>query len=160
MRIRSQQRHMIDFLFPIALFFVFAISSILVILMATNVYQSTVKASNISDSSRMSLSYVAEKVHQNDQENSVSLGKFDGRRALVTEQNYGGENYRTYIYAHDGQLKELYIKDGIKASAGAGTAIMEVEDFNISEIDAGLFRISCKDKNGHVSSTVIGTRSK
>lgn len=160
MRIRNQQSHMIDFLFPIALFFVFAISSILIILMATNVYQSTVKASNISDSSRMSLSYVAEKVHQNDSEGSVKLDDFDGCKALITEQNYGGKSYRTYIYAHDGQLKELYMKDGMEAGAGAGTPIMEVKDFDISEIDTGLFRISCRDAEGHVSSTVIGTRSK
>ena len=46
MRFRTQQNHMIDFLFPVALFFVFAVSAMTVILLATGIYRSTTEHSS------------------------------------------------------------------------------------------------------------------
>lgn len=46
MKIRERQTsHMIDFLFPLALFFCFAVSAIVLILMATGIYRSTTESS-------------------------------------------------------------------------------------------------------------------
>ena len=47
MRFRTQQNHMIDFLFPVALFFVFAVSAMTVILLATGIYRSTTEHSSL-----------------------------------------------------------------------------------------------------------------
>ena len=73
MRFRLKQRHMIDFLFPVALFFVFALSALTVILLATQIYRSTTENSSLNYTARTSLSYISEKVHQNDSRQSISL---------------------------------------------------------------------------------------
>ena len=44
MKLLSQKRHAIDFLFPVTVFFVFTISALTVILLAARIYQSTTDA--------------------------------------------------------------------------------------------------------------------
>ena len=62
-----KKKHVIDLLFPIALLFVFSISAIFVVLFASNIYQNTVEKSSLNYSSSMILSYISEKIHQNDE---------------------------------------------------------------------------------------------
>ena len=71
----------------IALFAFFMACAILVILFGARVYKSTVEKSNANYSSRTLLSYVTEKIHQNDRAGGVSVGEFDGMPALILEQS-------------------------------------------------------------------------
>ena len=111
MRFRVKQRHMIDFLFPVALFFVFSLSALTVILLATRIYKSTTENSSLNYTSRTSLSYISEKIHQHDS-GTISLGTFDGCDAIVLGQEIDGTVYYTYIYSYRNELKEIFLKDG------------------------------------------------
>ena len=72
MKIRERQTsHMIDFLFPLALFFCFAVSAIVLILMATGIYRSTTESSARNHVGRTALAYVSEKLHQGDADGEV-----------------------------------------------------------------------------------------
>lgn len=154
-----RRNHMIDLLFPVALFFVFTVSAVVVILLATRIYQSTTEASMLSDSSRTSLAYVSEKIHQNDCLALVELGTFDGCDALIITHSGEQEGYTTYIYVHENELKELLVKNGVTATASIGKTIMQVEHFLMEEIDSGLFRFSCTDSSGQRVSTLVGLHS-
>lgn len=160
MGFRLKRRHMIDFLFPIALFFVFALSALALILLAAGIYQSTTENSSLQYTSRTGLAYISEKIHQNDENGAIYLGSFDGCDALVLEQGYGEETYYTYIYASEQNLKELFIKEGVDADAEDGRTILEVEDFTMEQVSDELFRFECTDTKGRSSSTVIGIRSR
>lgn len=160
MRFRVKQRHMIDFLFPVALFFVFALSALTVILLATRIYQSTTENSSLNYTSGTSLSYLSEKIHQNDIGQSISLGTFDGCEALVLKQQKGEETYYTYIYCYQDELKELFLKNGAKANASAGQTILKVKDFTMEETPDGLFSIRCTDETGQAASALISIRSR
>lgn len=160
MGFRLKRRHMIDFLFPIALFFVFALSALALILLAAGIYQSTTENSSLQYTSRTGLAYISEKIHQNDENGAIYLGSFDGCDALVLEQGYGDETYYTYIYASEQILKELFIKEGVDADAKDGRTILEVKDFTMEQVSDKLFRFECTDTKGRSSSTVIGIRSR
>lgn len=159
MRFRSQKNHMIDFLFPIALFFVFALSAIAVILFATDIYRSATEHSTLNYTAGTSLSYISEKIHQNDENGNVSLGTFEGRDALILEQNFNGTSYFTYIYADQNELKELFVKEGVKTSAAAGKTIVEVKSFTMEKLYDNVFRFSCIDEKNQTASSVITTRT-
>lgn len=159
MRFQTQKKHMIDLLFPVALFFVFALSALTVILLATNVYREATESSSLNYTSATSLSYISEKVRQNDSANAVSLGSFDGCESLILEQNIENTTYFTYIYVDGGKLKELFVKDGATASKTAGTVIMPVDEFTMKQLSDGLFEFTCTDTKGDKSSTVVGVRS-
>ena len=68
MRFQSREHHIIDILFPISLYFVFTVSALTVLLLATNVYRTTTENSALNFNANTSLSYITEKIHQNDTE--------------------------------------------------------------------------------------------
>ena len=160
MRFRTQQNHMIDFLFPVALFFVFAVSAMTVILLATGVYRSTTEHSSLNYTARTSLAYICEKIHQNDINGDVVLGTFDGCDALILKQPRREDTYQTYIYVYENELKELFIKDGVDAPAKSGKTILAVEDFSMETVKDGMFRFTCTDADGNRDSMIAGIRSR
>lgn len=160
MQSQTRKRHMIDVLFPIALFFVFTLSALMVMLLAARIYQSSVENSSRNDTARTALSYIAEKMHQSDMNGSISLGFFDGCNAMILKQDYNGDTYTTYIYAHDGALKELFIKDGANADASNGKKILDIESFSMTQVNENLFRFDCIDKDEHSASIVVGLASE
>lgn len=159
MGFRLKRRHIIDFLFPIALFFVFALSALTLILLAAGIYQSTTERSSLRYTSRTGLAYIGEKIHQNDENGAVYLGSFDGCDALILEQEYNQAAYRTYIYVYENELKELFAKKEAEFPASTGKTILSVEDFSMDMVKDGVFRFSCTDSDGQTASTVVGVHS-
>ena len=149
MRFRTQQNHMIDFLFPVALFFVFAVSAMTVILLATGIYRSTTEHSSLNYTARTSLAYICEKMHQND---------VDGD-ALILRQTHREDSYQTYIYVYENELKELFVKDGVDVPAKSGKTILAVDDFSMETVREGVYRFACTDTDGNQDSMIIGIRS-
>ena len=60
---------------------------------------------------------MTEKLHQADSSDSIAAGSFDGQDAIVIRQNYSDQSYVTYLYAYDGYLRELFIREDVSASA-------------------------------------------
>lgn len=156
----SGKRHMVDMLFPIALFLVLAASSLFLVILAANVYRKSVAREECNYESRTCLSYVTEKIRQNDENGSVETSTFDGCPCLVLKQTLGGQSYVTYLYSYEGQLCELFIQEGISMHAADGQKILEVRDFNITEQEKGIFKISCSDGSGKESVTYAAVKSK
>lgn len=127
MKLLSQKRHAIDFLFPVTVFFVFTISALTVILLAARIYQSTTDDSQRNYTSGTALSYLTEKLRQTDREDGIFLDELDGTQAVVLRQETADASYLTYLYAWDGQLRELYVKEGTTLSPSAGKSILPVK---------------------------------
>ena len=159
MQAQTRHRHMIDFLFPVTLFFLFAICALTIILLAADVYRSSVSNSARNDTARTCLSYVSEKLHQNDAGACVSLGAFDGCEALILKEEHGEDTYYTYIYFHNGELKELFMKEGTQAEASSGQTILTIKEFSIEQLSDQLFRFQCTDVEGRTASAVTSLKS-
>lgn len=161
MRFSNEKEHVIDYIFPIALFFVFAASSLVVIILAANIYSGTTNAAESGFGSRTVLSYLTEKIHQNDDNQAVSVGSFAGRESLVIEQAYdNGQTYVTYIYEDNGILRELFIQKGVDASAASGREIMPIHDFTMEQLTDSRFRFSCTSEEGETITSVVSVRSE
>jgi hypothetical protein len=150
---------MIDFLFPVILFFVFTMSALSVLLMAATVYQSTTEQSLMNYTSITSLSYISEKIHQNDEAGTVSIGKLDGQDALILKHTGEEGTYYTYIYVYDQELREFFAKEDAEVSVSSGRAILPVEDFSMEQVKDNLFRFSCTDTDGTSASTLVSLRT-
>lgn len=150
----NERRHMVDILFVLTLFCVFAVCSILLIAVGAKVYQNTLNNMETHFTSTTSLSYITEKIRQNDYSGQVSIEEFGGNDALVLSSVYNDEEYCTYIYSYAGQLKELFTKKSITLSPEAGRNILEISEFTITEVDSGLFEITLVDAS-HRSETIL-----
>ena len=129
MRERTERKHVIDFLFPLALFFVLTATSVALVVLASGTYSRQVQDSEDSFASRTALSYVMEKIHLADEYGAVYAGTFDGQDAIVIRQTYSEQTYVTYLYEYDGYLRELFIQDGVDAKASDGRKILASDCF-------------------------------
>lgn len=142
MKLLSQKRHAIDFLFPVTVFFVFTISALTVILLAARIYQSTTDDSQRNYTSGTALSYLTEKLRQNDREDGIFLDELDGTQAVVLRQETADASYLTYLYAWDGQLRELYVKE-----------------FSVEETENQVITFRCTNTSGKTATAVYTIRS-
>ncbi len=159
MNFRMQNRHVIDLVFPIAVFFVFAASSLAVLMLAANIYSSQTAASADNDQIRTALSYINEKIRQNDQNGGISVQTLEGRDCLALQGNSNNMSFTTYIYEYEGMLKELLVRDDVEIPLKDGKDIMEVRGFSIEEMDDGLFRLSSMDPDGNEMTLIASERS-
>ena len=155
MAIRKNRRHTIDFIFPLAVLFVFAVSAFTVLLLSAHIYADQTARTQSDYQTSTPLSYIREKVRQNDQHGSLSAGTIDGQNCLILQSD---DTY-TYIYAYKGTLKELYRRDGVESHAKDGKDILEIKDFQVQELSSGLFRISCQSSDGATQSVILSERS-
>lgn len=157
---KIKRRHVVDLLFPIALFLVLAASSLFLVILAANVYRKSVSWEEANYRGRTCLSYVTEKIRQSDENGGIEVGSFDGIPCLALYQTFGEKQYVTYLYGYEGQLCELFVQEGLSMRASDGQRILEVEGFCVEEQEAGIFRISCMDKNGRELVTYAAAKSK
>ena len=162
MRPTKSHSHSMDFLFSIALFFVFAATTLVVLLLSANVYEQIVHRSANSFEQNTALAYLTEKIHQNDHEaaSSIKLTQFDGCEALAISQTFNNTMYTTYIYEFEGHLKELFIQNGVQANAQAGTTILTLHHLDMKAIDDNLLQFTCYCEDGSSDSIIIGLNSE
>ena len=123
----TARKHTIDILFPWALFGLLAICGLLVLILAADIYQDTTTMADENYESRTVLSYLTEKIHQNDN-GTVTIGSVDGTDSLIIRQDYDGEEYCTYIFE---------------------------EDFKMEALENGLLHFSCMSEDGRKMDTVV-----
>lgn len=159
MKFQRKQKHMVDLIFPVSLFFMFALCAVTVLLLAARIYQSTTEHSSLNYTARTGLSYISEKIHQNDRNGQIRIGSLDGEPALVMEQVYEEGTYYTYIYAYENSIRELFLKEGGNADLSSGTKILNVKEFSMEQIDEQLLSFHCTTEDDQESSIVVALRS-
>lgn len=140
--------HIIDILFPIALFWALAASAFPMTLLAADVYKESVALEEENYAARTCLSYVVEKIRQSDEKSGITLGNLDGIPCLMLRWHFGERTYVTYLYHDGGVLRELLLEEGMTVKASDGQEILQVRDFQITMQQAGIFKIVCGNKKG------------
>lgn len=159
MRFQTRSRHVIDLIFPIALFFVFAASALIVLILAADLYSTTTSRLRVNDENRSALAYIEEKIRQNDTEGALKIVSIEDRDCLAMSADYNGVLCTTYIYEYDGMLKELFIRDDVPFSLKSGRDIMEISSLTITNPEDRLYRFTVTDSEGLESSLIASERS-
>ncbi|MDE5910575.1 MAG: DUF4860 domain-containing protein [Lachnospiraceae bacterium] len=137
----NQQKHIIDTLFVIALFCLFALSAIFLITIGANIYGRTINNMENNFNSRTALAYITEKVRQSDSEDSISTGTFQECPALIITSRIEDTEYLTYLYEYNGYIKEIMVRKGMTLDPAIGQDIIAVSDFSLAPINDHL--INC-----------------
>lgn len=152
--------HVIDLLFTLTLFCVFAASSMFVTLIGANVYKTTADSITRNFGLRTSVTYVTAKFRQNDTLDSVRIDDIDGVPALVFVQNLGGENYETWIFHYNGTVREVFANPDYDLQLTDGQVIFEVNRFVFEQVNDTLFRLTASDTEGVTVTTTVTPRSQ
>lgn len=137
----KQPKHIIDTLFVIALFCLFALSAVFLITIGANIYGRTVNNMEDNFNGRTALAYITEKVRQSDSADSLSIGTFQGCPALIIASEIENTEYCTYLYEFDGYLKEMTLRKGMTLNPDIGQNIIAVSNFSLIPINNHL--INC-----------------
>jgi len=153
------KRHIFDALFVGILFFVFLICALLVVTIGSSVYSRTTRRMNEHFTIQTALSYIVEKVRQNDVHGGIELFDQEGISGLKISRDFDGNSYETLIYVYDGYLKELFIRTGSQVTLRNGKPLMEMISLEIEQPLDTLYRITLTDDTGNSRSVSIAERS-
>lgn len=149
---KTQEKHFIvDILFVLALFGVFAVSALSLVTIGADVYQHTVEDMGVNYESRTAVSYIMEKVRQNDTADSIVLTMLEDTPALCMVSQLENDTYCTYLYLYDGHLKELFMKQDASLGGSvlpAGTDIMDLDALTFEYAGDNLIRVFLQTPSG------------
>ena len=157
---QKQKSWIVSFLSTMLIFAMFAISALILINVGMQVYKNVVLANNENFKLRTSLAYIATKVRQNDVEGMVSVREENGVRMLVLSEEIGGERYNTCIYYYNGFLCELIQKEGFEVNFDFGFQTVEVDDFQVEELDNGGIRLVAQNNAGDKEELLLYPRAR
>ena len=125
---------------------------------------------------RVSFSYLATKIRQNDSGGSIYVEEKDGVKMLAIKENYDGYEYVTYIYYYDpapddeesdrGYIREIFLEiesDGrtINFNLEDGDEIIKAKGFEFDfREEEGAITMSLTDCDGNEQSTKVVLRSQ
>lgn len=141
MDIKARQ-HVVDILFVISLFCVFALSAIFLITVGASIYSKTMSNMSANFSSRTAVAYMIEKVHQMDEEGQVKVSSYMGIPCIEMDFDVNGVAYSTFMYEYEGYLTELTKRADIDLSPDSGQQIIKVDEIKVTEANPYLIHCS------------------
>ncbi|MCR4807043.1 MAG: DUF4860 domain-containing protein [Lachnospiraceae bacterium] len=145
----KRDRSIVDIIFMITVFGVFMLSALFVVLFGARVYKRTAHDMSVNFSSRTSLAYVTEKLHQHDRKNGVSIMEDEDGPVLKLSQFINGDEYCTYLYEYKGSLKELTVRGDVDIVKSAGKDILKLNSFDTTRVSDSLYRFNIEDDEGN-----------
>lgn len=139
----KKKAHSIDMLFMLILFSVFAVMSVLLIIIGSNVYGKIADTQEENSSSRNILSYVTNKVRTSRVNNGVYIEEKDGTPVLVIIDSDDEYGYKTLIFEKNGKLKEATILTEYEYNLEFGDILSEVSEFKFDiDSDTGILTLT------------------
>lgn len=136
---------MIDILFILSLFCVFAVSSVVLILFGANIYQKLVLQMDSNYSTRTSISYITEKIRQSDYSDSINIYEKEDKKILMMTQTIDNIEYAISLYEYNGYLYELFARTDIELPIDAGQPVFKLTNLDFEKISDNLLKISFID---------------
>lgn len=149
MNLLKRDRSIVDVIFMITVFGVFMLSALFVVLFGAKIYKRTAHDMSVNFSSRTALAYVSEKLHQHDRKNGVEIMEDENGPVLKLSQFVNSDEYCTYLYEHEGMLKELTVRGDVDLVRSAGKNILKLNSFRSTKISDSLYRFNIEDDEGN-----------
>ena len=159
MRFGKRDKSIVDALFLLALFGVFLICALFIVLFGAKIYRNTVNHSENNFNSRTALSYISEKIRQHDNANGIELIDDGAFTTLKLTKDYSGNAFNTYLYYNDGYLCEYTTNEGNVLNKDFGTKILKIKNMKIEEENKNLYRIMIIDEKDTVTDFYISLYS-
>lgn len=167
----NPRRHsIVDLLFILTLFGVFALSSLALVFLGGEVYRHTVTDMRNNYDTRACATYITEKIHQSDEVptledgttfSPISVVALGDAPALLLTQVQEDSVYYTYLYYYDGYLRELFTSPNSQLGnnpALAGRNVFHLSAFEIKQSTSNLITINLTTEAGISHQILVTTR--
>ena len=151
---------MTDQMFLVILFAVFAVCAFSLSMIGANIYSHTASVMNEDYEERIDISYVTEKIRQWDEKDSIEIGSFHGRTALIHNgKDQMGKNTIHNLYQEKGALRELMVREGLDTTTMQGEKIVAAKDFSVIETKQ-LYHIKIQGSDGKIYQNCVYRHSR
>ena len=132
---------------------VFALMALLTVVLGAGVYRSVVGRAEVNHEARTAMAYITGKLRANT--GSTTLEKTEvGNDMLVLNEEIGGADYETRIYAHEGALYEVFAAADIDFAPEEGQPIAALDGFS-AQMEENALRLTVRaggeDYTAHVA---------
>lgn len=159
MNLKMRNKPIVDILFLLALFSVFLISALFIVLFGAKIYRNTVSNMEANFKSRTALSYVTEKMRQFDHSGGAAVIHYGETPVLVLNERVGDNDYSTFLYEQDGYLTELTARSDYDFDLTGGTKVVPVSGFFVERVTDSLYRFTLTDEKGESVSYYVAEYS-
>lgn len=135
-----------------ALFFLMAMG---ITLLGSGIYRDTVATSDQNFTCRTALSYLVNQVRRGDLADGVTVGSFGESDAILLHE----AGYVTILYCYEGQLRELYMEEGLDLLPADGLAVMPLAGLELDADAAGWLTMTVAGADGARYATTLAPRS-
>ena len=138
---RIRASHSISGLFAFLLLGLFAIFSTVMVLLGARAYRGVTDTQHRHNAERIAPAYLRSMVRGADEQNvlRVEAGE-DGSDMLVIEQTYDDELATTYIYCHEGVLRERFISADVEFRPEDGEEVCALQGLKLN-LQPGLLEV-------------------
>lgn len=130
-------------LMTILIFFLFAVTELMVILSGARIYKRTVESSETRFETRSIVRYMTTRIRQADSKNQITLDTFGDSDALLIREELDGEIYYTRIYCYDGWLRELFCSERNLLFPEDGEKVLKLQSLSLTLADNGIHIQTC-----------------
>jgi len=167
---------LVPVLFVLTLFLLLSALSISVILAGSTVYEKISDSMDGNYDRRVSFSYLATKIRQNDSSGNIYVEEKNGVKMLAIKEEYNGYKYVTYIYFYDpapddkesdrGYIREIFLEiesngKPIDFNFEDGDEIIKAKGFKFDfQESENVILMELTDREGNTQSTRVFLRSQ
>lgn len=155
----TSSKKLLELIVLLSLLLLFVGTALAVVMVGANSYKLIGSDMKSNFATRTPTAYIATKVRQNDRLGGIKVKELEGIPALVLEENIDGIVYETWIYAHEGQMRELYIEQGTPIVPIDGMEIIEVNGLEVDLSIKGLLQIKVEDLEGRTNEMTMSLRT-
>ena len=142
-----------DTVIVMLLYFLFAVTAFILILIGIKQYNHTTKSINDNYQIRTTSSYITEKIRQHDGGFGISVTSINTSSgapvsAIAFSEMIENKLYTTYIYFYDGYLRELFINNDSVYTIESGQPIVELQNFIVNTENNNSFSVLFTSTNG------------
>lgn len=147
MNLTKRKKSIADVLVILAVFCVFALTAIFVILFGARIYQNDVERIDNNYLERTVPLYITAKIRSFD-EGNVFVTDYEGTDILTMQSEKNGTAFNTYVYACNSSLCEYTGKAEDGFNPEFGTKIFNIANLSVQKMNDSLFRFTVLQNNG------------
>ena len=138
---------------------VFGATLLLSLAAGAGVYRRVQDRVDENSQARVSLNYIAAKIHACDQAGMVEIGSFGEGGAVFLYEEVEGSVYETILYVYDGELMEMLCEKGGEMPPEFGETVTPAQSLIVTEPREGLLWLSLREADGQARSAAVYVRS-
>lgn len=153
------KQHTVDFLFVLALLFVFAVSVVLTLGAGVSSYRNLLSDLERGQDAKTAVSYILTKFEYYDAAESISLSTENDAQSLVFRERIDGVYYVNELYFDGTYLRECFHEEGVTFDQQDGDPVLQLKDVKILQKSDREFEVCCVSMDGKAYSSTVYVRS-